>query len=1001
MNKERKVRVPFGILNIGGLAKTKPIMDVDDVVGAEVITPFFCHETFKLKPTFGRHLDKSFALMEDGFHYQRKFRRMVLWDFGDGHTEEGYSVEHYYKKAGYYTITCTFYDINRRAWKNTYHISVVVKEPIPTELRFVEETTKSEVKCSKIERITRLEALLSANCKSDLQIKPLRIFTEKEEDTKYEEIGRNYFEVPSEILKFTRKQWTFLENKQEMVYNSDKVYKQNLLPVKLYTPQYQSLYGRFEYNADNEEEPISLSLYQVIPYMNINEELKTIRVINPNCSIDDILNHDGDWEDYKEKFTKLVEIKQKFTIDDLPSDVTPIGKRAWVDIFYKNDYLTEENHDNVFSFSYDIETVNVTGELENSDNYLNFIPLGTKLKVVQNDLNNVKLGVSLDCFLRKCDETKEYTVDEYLLWTLMKGIDLDFYFFPYIEYNTSEESVEGYVGYRDEEEKEIEKSDLMYYIPKDCKISEIIPEQMRSDVTNSSFDQYSSEIAEEGIEPWISRVRFSLFDCFIFNIYANVVLGDAEKQFDVEIVKEKLIDPDEIEIPKEQTVNEDMKELVDVYMAHPMFDQTQDIKDFFNIILSGQNMINYSLTRSKNFLNDHAYVKTCYLSNLISNLKMMGDEVIEYEKGGFDGVNDLRDFVRILSMNHSDLVGHVVHKTPDIKVNQHTKGQNVSDKINITDTLTIKDGKILTLTRGKTTYDYRVWDESGVEIIIHDKYTNETKIVNFGLCKDQTTTIGDYRTSWGWNLLLPKKFSDCEYKLDEHEKNNIYGKSDLERIKLSMRQLIEGYYDFYILDPFVSKKRIGNYLQNSSINERINDPQLWDEEWGIKHEILLKILRDNGDFKHSKTVIDENLNDEGTTYNVRRIVDTNGVWGEVNEKLNIVGDVYHDTLYDSESKFRGKLQVIGIIYGEGEQFLEMQLVDCSINGERVYTDEDLLQFQVIVKKNNEIQATKQLFNLNSESYQGHLSVKLCGKLKKNNGVLNGMLWDISADLFSK
>ena len=58
----------------------------------------------------------------------------------------------------------------------------------------------------------------------------------------------------------------------------------------------------------------------------------------------------------------------------------------------------------------------------------------------------------------------------------MKGIDLDFYFFPYIEYNTSEESVEGYVGYRDEEEKEIEKSDFMYYIPKDCKISEIIPE---------------------------------------------------------------------------------------------------------------------------------------------------------------------------------------------------------------------------------------------------------------------------------------------------------------------------------------------------------------------------------------------------------------------------------------------------------------------------------------------------------------------------------------------
>ena len=54
----------------------------------------------------------------------------------------------------------------------------------------------------------------------------------------------------------------------------------------------------------------------------------------------------------------------------------------------------------------------------------------------------------------------------------------------------------------------------------------------------------------------------------------------------------------------------------------------------------------------------------------------------------------------------------------------------------------------------------------------------------------------------------------------------------------------------------------------------------------------MKILRDNGDFKHSKTVIDENLKDEGATYNVRRIVDTNGVWGEVNEKINIIGDVY-------------------------------------------------------------------------------------------------------------
>jgi hypothetical protein len=39
---------------------------------------------------------------------------------------------------------------------------------------------------------------------------------------------------------------------------------------------------------------------------------------------------------------------------------------------------------------------------------------------------------------------------------------------------------------------------------------------------------------------------------------------------------------------------------------------------------------------------------------------MMGEDILEYEKGGFEGVNDLRDFVRLLTINHSELVGHVI-----------------------------------------------------------------------------------------------------------------------------------------------------------------------------------------------------------------------------------------------------------------------------------------------------------------------------------------------------
>ena len=231
MKTKRQVSCPFGLLNIGGLMKTKPIMNVDDVIGAEVVTPLFCHETYKLKTTFNRNLDSKFALMEikddvvnDGKYYQKKFRRMVLWDFGDGYKEEGYSVEHHYAKPGRYTITCTFYDINRCAWKNSYHVVVNVKEVIPTELRFIKQFCKKEIKCSKIERITRIEALLSMTSASELQIKSKRIFTEEEEneqDEQVKEFGRSFDELPDEILKFTRKYWTFLENEQQLLYRSD------------------------------------------------------------------------------------------------------------------------------------------------------------------------------------------------------------------------------------------------------------------------------------------------------------------------------------------------------------------------------------------------------------------------------------------------------------------------------------------------------------------------------------------------------------------------------------------------------------------------------------------------------------------------------------------------------------------------------------------------------------------------------------------------------------
>ena len=71
----REIKCPFGLINIGGLIKTKPIKELNKVVGAEAICPLFCHESYKLKTTFNRKLDPSFSIMEskdendDGKHY--------------------------------------------------------------------------------------------------------------------------------------------------------------------------------------------------------------------------------------------------------------------------------------------------------------------------------------------------------------------------------------------------------------------------------------------------------------------------------------------------------------------------------------------------------------------------------------------------------------------------------------------------------------------------------------------------------------------------------------------------------------------------------------------------------------------------------------------------------------------------------------------------------------------------------------------------------------------
>lgn len=1021
---EREIRCPFGLINIAGLLKTNDIKSGYDVVGYEVTVPLFCHETYKIKPTLNRKLNKKYGIMDsentadDGKFYQKKFRRDVLWDFGDGTKVEGYSVEHHYSKPGRYKISCTFYDINRCAWKNNFYLEVVVKEVIPTQISFVNPNEhKTSILCSKIEKVAQLEAMLSVNCKEDLKIQAKRIFSEQEIDNKSEEIGRSYKEVPNEILKFTRKYWTFLENKQQLVFQSDKVYGEKLTPNDLYTPNYIQLYGKFYYDSKDTDSPIKLRIYQVIPYKNIDKKLKTVNVLNPNVKISDILSNSDDYETYQSKCIWKIEIIQKYIDEQLPEDVSPIGKRAFVDIFYKNDYLTT-THNNRFSFYYDIEHHNLTKELLSSDNYLNINPLGLEIQVKRNDIGKVRLGISLDGFLRQLNEQddwtlRDYYIDPYLMNGLVKGINLDFYFFPYIEYKNSTSLIEGTdIVIEEGEETDFVVNTPMYYVPKDMEILQITP-SVNDIPGQGTASRYILERGVHELEKWLKRVSFALHDHF--NCYFTVNVSGKSITFTLR--KDSIIKPDEITIPTEKKTEVDVSELVNTYMSHPMFDETNSIKEFFNIILKGNDLLSYTLTKSNHFLDDYANIKTCYLSSLIQNLKMMGEEVLEYEKGAFEGVNDLRDFVRILSINHSELVGKQMKKPHDTTIQLDRIGKNVGDEIFVDDILTLQTndsnfnkGKIKKLTRGGVDYDFtKIWSD-GVDIIIHDKYTFENKIVNLRLANKATVSILDYTPEWGWNLLLPQKYKDCLYKLEKnkeyaqsHNGTNLYSTKELNRIKEIMKEQLRGYYGFYTLNPDVEVERKGNFLNPATITDKILEPDEWYSEWGCTHDILMKIIRDNGKLMNSEIVVDND--DLQRVYSRRMVFDDTALTGIIDTEIaNINSTVICDGLLSYDYIISGLVKVYGCICGGEEEYLEIQLEDAQLIGEkdaiRIQPELDIMQFNLKIDENGVIHPAKQFYKLNAGDFSGNLTVSLCGKLSKNKGVLTGFLWDVSIDLYS-
>lgn len=988
--EDRKLTCYFGILNLGGVMETKDVINGNTVDYSEVICPLYSTQSYKIKTTFNKNLTFK-EIGEDGeykkstnfaniyfpdssnpYHgkfYQAKFRREVLWDFGDGTQKMGYSAQHSYKLPGRYKITCTFFDINRRAWTNLYCIYVVVKELIPTVLRFDEELypndiVKSQIFCSKIERIARIEALNSNTVREPLTINAERVFSDEQHQKSYEQIGKNYEELPNLTFKFMQRYWSFIKNTQTLYYNSDKVHSIYLTPSDTYQPRYTDIYAKFYFTPKGSiigdeqvlEDKIDVALYQVIPYKHIDSNLTKIKILNPNQSI---LNFDDqEWIQ--------IDVNQVYTQQQLPSDVVYVGRRGFCDIFYKNDFVSNPVGDNnvgtynLLRFIYNIEN-NITNEFVSSPTYTNMMPLMMKTRVTSTPVQDVKIGVSADGFLRDFENTvKSWYIDPFFHNGLYKGIDVDAYVFPFIPY---EESF--YIEGADDLIIDINQSgydtyNKMYYVPKDIIFNLqyspiLVPNKGNASYVNHGLpDNSDDETALQkfltdyiiGVHPWFYRVPLVLQDYIKIRLlirYTNTNNEGNIENNDIIIEKYNMKSSDDIVIPRQLQSYQDVDKLLDVYMAHPMFQETKNIKDAMRAYL-GKGLLQQTTTSIDNFLDDTANIKTCYLKNLISILKMLGEDVTQFEDGSFDGVNDMKNFVRLLSMNHTDLVGHKVKEDYNIKVSNDARGKHVGEEIFVDDilSLNINDGqhlgKVTGVTKNSSSKALQVTIPNGVDLIVADKYTKETKIIKFyGMMKkqeNQTHTsiqIRDYDPSWGWNLLLPTdnfnainvrirelqaKINDGRYSRTTRNK----AAEEVQSLKKRKGDLISGYYRFFLLNPQRTERRIGNFIENAFISEEIENSEEWDKDWGVTHDIMMKIFMDNCFLKNNRK--------PGGIYN-NRIIEHEVInyvtKGDIQIVKNIYNEVPHSMFVNgtpqSTYDIDGNIKITGYINGQGENIL--------------------------------------------------------------------------------
>lgn len=463
-------------------------------------------------------------------------------------------------------------------------------------------------------------------------------------------------------------------------------------------------------------------------------------------------------------------IRHYISFDDMPKEYHYLGMRTFVDVYYQTDYIEENSS---VSYQYDLESAQVFNELKSSTNYINMLPKTQNLSVKPNDASKVKYAFSNDTILREV----ENSADMYFTHSFVKGLKQRVFLVPFIEYDKTDFGT-----------KEVSP---FYYIPKDIDISSY-------DINVAAS---KSEPSEYETPRWLRTVDVTYYDAVQF-------LVKNENETVAYIETQPTIDLENIIIPERNLHDENIPRMIDALTPNYAFNDAKNVKELLIGIFSQNNWLNKTITKMDNFYDDNNNPDRCYIPQLVSFLRSLNEKTDEFQND-FGNVNEVNELTRIISLQHTDLVGHENLSPMDISYDGEVKGTNVSDELRIDDVIYVnKSGFIVKVKRkvyddSHENWEYREYETKPSNLIIWDCYTKTSKMVSFFdvpqlLLTDEEDLhpfcLNDYTDKWGWCLSLPERF----FKTPLLEKGRA--------------NIITGYYRFFLLNPSVAKTREGNYV---------------------------------------------------------------------------------------------------------------------------------------------------------------------------------------------